>query len=160
VPALASTRPAGTGIRIDRSDGSIKLVGSPDGWEHAATAASHAYQTTPSTHSGRLAAALEAHLDSLAASGLLTTLPPGAARPPTPDDDARWLAAAGGHPRHAGEDGWRRLLGSEADIRMAFRHATADLHPRQGAERDAALVRRDRLLANLAGLPGDSGHDQ
>lgn len=133
--------------------------GNRDSWEQAAAAASAAYRHAPGSHAIRLHAALEAHLAALATAGLLVTLPPGITGPPTTEEDALWLAVAGGHPRHAG-DGWRRLLDSEVDVLMAFRHATKDLTASQGTERDAALARRNRLLARLYRQAGDSGHDQ
>lgn len=131
-----------------------------DGFTQAAALASAAYRTTPGSHAGRLAAAFEAHLAALGAAGLLTELPPGITGPPTPEDDARQLAAASGHPRHSGEHGWQRLLESEADIRMAYRHATSDLTAGQGASRDQAAAARDRLLAHQAAKTGASDHVQ
>lgn len=131
-----------------------------DGFTQAATVASAAYRDAHGNHAARLAMALEAHLAALATAGLLTELPPGITGPPTIEDDARWLAAAGGHPRHSGEHGWQRLLESEADIRMACRHATSDLTAGQGVSRDQVTARRDRLLTHLAVKTGDSEHVQ
>lgn len=68
---------------------------------------------------------------------------------PEPDDEqlARWLAARSRFPRYAVDDGWRKVLQSEADVEVAAAYAAKNAS--QSGLEDVARVKA-RLLSAVA----------